>query len=152
MSTSPLLTQVRDLLDANQPEKALDLLRRSRDVSASVENARAVCLMRLGRSSEALNKLRPFVLQRTGIAVKTDASDTIKANFATALMLERNVSGCQGMLRAVAAQDHPEVRKDLAAIAKWKRELGIVSRLLNAIGIVSRKPVPLDCPPGMIDA
>ena len=152
MSTNLILGHVRDLLDANQPEKALELLQRSRDISSTVENARAVCLMRLGQSTDALNMLRPLVLERTGITVKTDASDTLKANFAAALLLDNNVPGCQAMLSEVADQDHPEVRKITAAVARWKRELGIVGRFLTAIGIVSRKPVILDLPPGSIDA
>src|SRR5687767_13405802 len=87
------LGRVAELLGRDGPQAALDYLDRSKDTSAWLANARAVCLLRLGQPQRALDVLRGLALGGIG-GLKADAPTVFKTNYATAQLLTGNVTGC----------------------------------------------------------
>ena len=142
------LEHVRDLLDRGEAEKAFEELSRTRDSSPDVDNARAVCLMRLGRPECAVAIYQAMLL-KGGVAADPSAPVEYVVNFATALLLAGNTAGGIRMLDALGRTDHPSASRLRAAVARWRTSLGILRRLLfAAYGAVPAKPVVLDFPPG----
>ena len=140
------LEQVRDLLQQGQLSKALELLR-SKDRSPWVENARAVCLMRLGEPDKAIALYRGMLL-RSGVLIREDAPPVFVANFATALLLAGNLPGAISTLGELP-QEAPEADRLRETIRRWRRSLGTLDRLRYFFsGEVANRPVRLDYEPG----
>ncbi len=151
-SASPsfgVLEQVKQLLADNRPEEAHGLLGRVRDTSAPVVNARAVCLLRLGRPQEAARILGPLAYSNGGMMPNLEALLSVRVNYATALLLSGNISGCQGALRDLFREEHPSIDRLRGALAKWRKSQGLWRRLLMAVGVepYGARVVP-DSPPG----
>ncbi|MBO0697987.1 MAG: hypothetical protein J2P46_06320 [Zavarzinella sp.] len=136
--------QVRDLLGAGRPADALAVIRAAGTRGAVAENARGVCLLRLDRISEALEVLRPLVFRGTDI--RPDAPAVVRANFATALLLDDNLDAGERVLASVA-ELCPAADRLRAAIHKWRTGRGWKARLLGLLGW-SDGPVALGFPPG----
>lgn len=139
-----LLARVAHLLDEGKPDAALTLL--PAGGSPWLQNARGVCLMRLGRPAPALDALRPLVFDHTGLAVRRDADPLHQVNFATALLLDGNADGFWGVFRGVRDRTHPAVVRVEAAVWRWRSRLSFAQRLLVAFGGGPRPT--LDVPPG----
>ncbi|MCG3180050.1 MAG: hypothetical protein BIFFINMI_02404 [Phycisphaerae bacterium] len=148
-NASPLLREAASLLERNHPEQALARLSKARGAEPAVENARGVCLMRLGRVDEALELYRRLLYPRGGLQIAPGASPKVLANFATALMLTGNLSGCVETLDAADAAD-PAVVRVRQAVATWRKSLGVVRRLLAKLGLAPGRPTRLEFPPGAI--
>ncbi len=149
LSTSAVtLEHVRGLLDRGEPEKAFEALKGNTAPSPDVSNARAVCLMRLGRPDSAVAIYQDLLL-KGGVAVDPKAPVVHVVNFATALVLAGNTAAALRALDALGRTDHPSAARLRAAIGRWRSSLGIFRRfLLAAYGAVPEKPVVLDFPPG----
>lgn len=143
------LEQVRSLLEEGHVDKALDTLNKLKDRAPWAENARAVCLMRLGHPDRAISIYRSMLLIN-GVILRQDAPVVFVVNFATALLLAGNVSGALDMLNEAHQPDHPSVARVRVAIDRWRKSLGFFQRLAFAAGTTPDKPVPLDFPPGEV--
>lgn len=86
------LQRVRDLLNEGRPDQALNVLNRTKDHSHWAENARGVCLMRLGYPDRAVWVYRSFLLVN-GTAIWEDAPTVFVVNFAAAMLLSGNMQG-----------------------------------------------------------
>ncbi len=144
------LDQVRPLIDQGDFRKALDVLERTRDLSPGAENARAVCLMRLGHPDAAVSIFQRLLLHG-GVTIRDDASDLHIINFATALFLTQNPRGALDALDELHQPDAPAALQLRTAITRWRKSLNILQRLaFIAYGTAPNKPVLLDFPPGQM--
>jgi hypothetical protein len=117
--TAELLARVDRLLTDGQPAEALDAATRAVRCPW-VENARGVCLLRLGRPGQAVEVLRGLVYDPTGLTIRADAEPLFLANYATALLLSGNDDGFLGVLGAVRDRKHPYVTRLTDAVRRWK--------------------------------
>jgi len=146
---SELLTKVAAALDAEHPRKALDLLQRWKVKSPWVTNAMAVCLMRLGDAPRAVEMLKGLVVT-SGVCFRSDVPAVFLTNFATALLMMDNVSGCESALVAISDQQDPGVQRLRNAIGQWWVGLSFWQKLRWYWGDTLGHPVKLDFPPGEI--
>ena len=71
-------------------------------------------------------------------------------NFATALLLAHNVSGCLSALGAVRDEQNPAVQRLRGAIRRWKEGLSMWQRIRWFWGDTPGGPIELGVPPGEI--
>lgn len=145
-----LLIRMEALLQAGEPQKAVDLIARTKLRSPWLTNALGVCQLRLGNAQGALELFRRLVLAPSGLMIREDAPTVFKTNFAAALLAAGDVGGC---LRALAqtAEDHPAVGKLKAAIQHWKKSLTFREKLDWYLGGQPARPVALDFAPGDLE-
>jgi hypothetical protein len=142
------LKDVREFLAQDRVPEAISALSRTADRSAWFENARAVCYMRLGQPEKAVSIYRSLLLGG-GVVVRQSAPVTFKANFATALLLAGNTEGGITILDEIGQSDDASVGRLRDAVARWRKSLNLVQRILAAAGAPPAKPVLLDFAPGV---
>lgn len=142
----PVLTEVSRLLDAGRPADAL--ARVSGGASPWLRNAQGVCLLRLGRPREGVAVLRPLAFEDGGHALRRDVDPTFLANYATALLLDGNDEGFDGVLADIRDRQHPAVVRLLDAKRRWKAGLTLRQRIAVFFGVGSW--FVLDVPPGTL--
>lgn len=140
------LTRVSEVLDQGRPDSALSLL--PAGGTPWLRNARGVCLMRLGRPSQALDALRELVFEPVGHAVRADAHPVHLMNYATALLLDGNSDSFWGIFRSARDRSHPAVVRVEASVRRWQARLSFAERLMVALGAGPRPA--LDIPPGEV--
>ncbi len=138
------LQHIRELLDHDRPNDALDFIIHSGSDSPEMENARGVCLLRLGRFDEAIEVLQEVTFQGLpGIPPHTPA--LFQVNFAVAMLrANRDKGGALMISDRLKGNEHPEAAKLKAAVRQWKESLGPLGRLRCRLGLYPAKPVPLD--------
>jgi hypothetical protein len=144
-----LLARIGQMLQADDPEKALELIRRARSNSPWMTNALGVCQLRLGNAKAAVSVFRGLVLAAGGIDLRSDVPAVFKANFAVALLKADNLGGCLSVLDEV--REDPAVGKLRGAIDRWKMSLTLWERLNWYMGGHPDRPVVLDFPPGDLE-
>lgn len=144
-----LLTKVATSLDAGHPQKALELLQRSKVRSPWVTNAMAVCLLRLGDTPRAIEMFKGLAVT-SGVCFRTDVPSVFITNFATALLMAHNVSGCLSALGAVRDDPNPTVQRLRGAIRQWKAGLSLWQKICWYWGDTPGDPIELGFPPGEI--
>ena len=142
-----LRDQVEKLLQAGQPKKALDVLARSKVHPPWSTNAIAVCLLRLGQADRAVELFRNLVLSGN-LFLRPDVPTAWKVNFATALLMSGNLSGCVQLLGDIREEDHPGVQRLRAALRSWHSRLSVWEKIQWLLGGQPASPVELDFPPG----
>ncbi|MEN6407061.1 MAG: hypothetical protein ABFC77_11390 [Thermoguttaceae bacterium] len=145
-----VLAKVRQLLDQGTPEKAFDIITRSRLSSPWLVNATGVCALRIGNAKQAAGVFQGLV-GHLGVMLKADSPRVFKTNFAVALLASNNTAGCLSVLHEIHQEDHPTVQRLRAAIAQWRRGLSLWQRLKWYTGDIPTKPVPLDFPLGELE-
>ena len=144
-----LISRVAELLDQGKPGEALEAIGRSRQSAPQVDNARAVCLLRLNRPEEAVKVLRNILFPRGSINMDETLPLAFRLNFATGMMMTAHVAAAKELLTTVPReQESPMLLKLLEAVRQWKRRLPAGWKLLALMGIYPGKPVELDFPPG----
>jgi hypothetical protein len=141
-----LLTRAEQLLRESRPREALALLPAATD-STWLRNARGVCLLRLGRASQAVETLRDLVFERAGFAVRADADPVFQANYATALLLDGNAEGFWSILGGIRDRTSPAVARLDDAVRRWRAGMTLGQRIASAVGIGGPR-FALDFPPG----
>jgi hypothetical protein len=109
----------------------------------------AVCLMRLGDAPRAVEMLKGLVVT-SGVCFRSDVPAVFLTNFATALLMIDNVSGCESALGAIPDQQAPGIQRLRTAIRKWKAGLSFWQKMRWYWGDTLAHPVKLDFPPGEI--
>ncbi len=134
-------------------QKALDLLR-SAGREPHMQNAIGVCLMRLGRTEEAVRIFRDLVLGPGGFGLKPEIPLIPKINFATSLLLADRRAGCLDVLAGLGEDMHPSVQRLRAVIKEWERSLSFWQRLNWRFGRIepNNAPVTFESPPGELEA
>jgi hypothetical protein len=143
-----LLDQARHLLELGKPKEAFDLINAKGSGAPAMKNARGVCLMRMQQPALAVRTFRSVVLDHNGLSLRADVPTVYKTNFATALLLEGNVSGCQSVLDEIRDEDDPGVQKLRAVIRKWVAELSFLQKLAWKAGSQPVRAASIDFLPG----
>jgi len=127
---SDVLALVQKLLEKDNPNQAIELIRGFGQESPELLNAYGVALMRAGAPSKAIEVYRRLVLYGDSVCTMPNVPTLFKTNFATALLLTGNVTGCLTMLREAGDEQDMGVKQLRAAIATWMRSLSWWQRLL----------------------
>ena len=133
-------------------QKALDLLR-SAGREPRMQNAIGVCLMRLGRTEDAVRVFRELVLAPGGIGLKPEIPLIPKVNFAASLLLAGHRTGCLDVLAGLGEDMHPSVQRLRAVIKEWERSLSFWQRLNWRFGRIepTNAPLTFESPPGELE-
>jgi hypothetical protein len=146
--TNSILDQVHDLIGKNHYRDAIDLINRSGQHSAPMENARGVCLLRMGEIEKAGKVFHGLVFPTGSICADPNCPVTYHTNFVTAMFLSGNHVAGLGVLGQIRDRRHPSVARLQAALKTWKKGLGLLQRLGCAVNAYPQKPVTVDFPPG----
>ncbi len=142
------IRQARNLLDTAGPEASLDSLNASRLQSPLIENARGVCLLRLGEYNDALLIFRRLVFPNNAFAIPDNTPIAYRVNYVTTFFLQNNVIIGLQLLNDILQKQHPLVRQLADAVKRWKRTLPLWRRLLLPVGVYPSTPFLLDYPAG----
>ncbi|MEN6458524.1 MAG: hypothetical protein ABFC63_06295 [Thermoguttaceae bacterium] len=145
-----LLVKVKQLLEEQAPEKAIDAISRSKLSSPWLTNAIGVCAMRLGNITQAAGLFQSLV-GHSGVMLRRDTPVVFRTNYATALLASNNLAGCLSVLHEIGHEDDPTIVRLRAAIREWKRSLSWWQRLRWYSGDSPKKPVTLDFSLGELD-
>jgi Flp pilus assembly protein TadD len=146
-----VLRKVERLLEEGQPENALKTISHARVQAPWVSNAIGVCLLRKGEAEEAARLFRGLTLANGGVAVRGDVPTVFATNFATALLLSNNLSGCESILHEIKDKTHPAVEQLETAIRKWRSGLSLWQKLRMFFGEAPAQNPVLDFPPGHLE-
>jgi hypothetical protein len=141
-----LLSQVKNLLDEDRPEDALDLLwGRGGSSEPFLRNAKGVCRLRMGETSDAIETFGALALASRGrdTDLLPEAPTVFKTNFATALVRAHAVSRCVKVLNKIGDEQNATVQKLRAAIKRWEESLTFWQRLQWHLGIRPKRRVVL---------
>jgi hypothetical protein len=145
-----LIGKVKQLLQEQCPEKALEDIARSKVASPWITNATGVCLLRIGDAKQAARVFQGLV-SYSGVLLKRDAPLVFKTNYATALLASDNMEGGLSALHEIGNKDNPTVQKLHSAIHQWKQNLSFWQKLKWYTGDYPQKPVVLDFPLGELE-
>ncbi|MEZ6055323.1 MAG: tetratricopeptide repeat protein [Planctomycetaceae bacterium] len=143
-----LIAKVSSLVDAGQATEALRVLGHVTRRTEVTYNAQGVCLMRLGRYSDAVEIYRSFVMEFGCTWMKATLPVFVRANFATALLLAGHTTGFQSTLAEIKEQSHPSVARLRQSLKDWERNLSWLGRLKWFCGVAPKTPITLTFPPG----
>jgi hypothetical protein len=141
---------VRQLLDQDRPQEALNLLKHLGQNSASSKNIQSVCLLRLGKIHEAISILSEITFQGN-ICIPPETPVVFQTNFATAMLMANNKESAISVIERLDDKQHPAVARIRNAIRTWEKGLNLFQRLLCKAGIYPGKAIPVDFVPGDID-
>lgn len=118
------LREVETLLASLHTEEALTLLGRQ-PMDDRRQNAKAVCLLRLGRFEEAGRVLADLILQQGSLVLKPGLPVAYLLNFATSLFLTRDVDEALRFITEAGYVGYrdPRLIEFGLAIRAWKRAL-----------------------------
>ncbi len=113
-------------------------------------NVQGVCLMRMGRSEQAIRVFRGLVLEPGCTWTKPNAPLAYRINFATALLLGGLPAGCMETLSEIRADHDPHILRLRGAIKNWEDRLSCWQRLNWRFGRIApaNRPIALDYPAG----
>ncbi|MBB3205792.1 hypothetical protein FHS27_001596 [Rhodopirellula rubra] len=114
-------------------------------------HAMAVCALRMGKAADAVNLFRGMSVSAGTTILKPEVDDTLKVNYATALMLVGLPSGGLDILHELKDAEHPGAERIRSAIGQWANGLSFWRRWdwkLNRID-PPRCSVPIDFTPGI---
>lgn len=143
-----LLDSARQMLDKGRAQDALDLLDSCGHSSRTIQNAKGVCMMRLGRHELAMKIFRDLVFPGGALAIPEETPTIFRINYATSLLLLDNVVTGLEMLGHIPDRQHPAVVRLSSAVRIWKRSLSWFARIGLLIGITPKKPFRMDSAPG----
>ena len=150
-ANSALSRALRQIADGKY-RKALDLLR-SAGSDLQVQNAIGVCLLRLDRIEDANLLFRKLVLAPGCTWMRPNVPTIYKTNFATALLMSGQPSGCEEILADLGDPSHPSVQRLSKAIDQWVNSLTFWQKLNWWVGRIEPKTchVHLDFVPGELE-
>ena len=152
MATNPkvntLLEQAQDFIQRNHYHDAIELINRSGQHSAPMENARGVCMLRTGEIDKAAKVFRDLVFPTGSICADPEAPLVYRTNFVTAMFLSGNLVAGMNVLGQIQDRQHPTVVRLYAALKSWKQGLGLFQRLECLLNAYPHKPVGLAFTPG----
>lgn len=142
--------RIQQLLDQNHPQDALNLINHLGHDSAPMKNARAVCLLRLGKIEEAITMLREITF-RGYMCVPSDTPALYQLNFATAMLMANHKEGVMDIVSRLDEKQYPAAAKLRSAVREWEKSLGFFRWMLYKAGMYPNKPIPIDFAPGDLD-
>ena len=146
---SALLLKIQHLLENGHVQAAFDAAKGASGVNQRLKNAYGVCLLRLGDSTRAITVFRDLALMSGGVCLRTDAPLTFKTNFATALLMANNVSGCLTILHELRDEKDETIENLWSAIRKWEAGMSTTQGILwRFFQTAPNRPIVLDFVPG----
>ncbi|HOD81481.1 MAG TPA: hypothetical protein PKG77_08645 [Phycisphaerae bacterium] len=145
-----VLQRAKHMLDAGQSEHALEVLAGCGQHSRVIENAKGVCLLRLGRLEAALKVFRELVFPGGAFTIPDETPTVFRANYVTTLLLMDNLTVGMQLLREIPERRHPLVEQLDASVRRWKRSLPWWRRVLTWIGLYPARSFRLDSLPGAL--
>jgi len=121
-SNATAMQRISELVSQGNFERAFQLLN-AKGEDLESQHAKAVCLMRLGRYTEAIQVFRRLVLNPGCIWMRPDRPLLYKTNFALALLLGGHPAGCTAVLSEIDQDKHPSVIRIRALIRRWEKTL-----------------------------
>jgi len=147
---SPIaIDHIRELLNQNRPHDALKFIENLGQKTPVMENARGVCLMRLGKFEEAISVLREVAFQGY-ICMPSDTPVLYQMNFAIAMLVSNHKEGAFPILNKLDEKVLPQIAKLEDAIRRWVKSLNFIEKCCYHIGLYPNKPVTIDFPPGEV--
>jgi hypothetical protein len=146
--SNTLLSRVRQMLDQGQAQAALDVLDSCGQSSRTIQNAKGVCMMRLGRHELAVKIFRDLVFPGGAFTIPDDTPTVFRSNYATSLLLVDNIVTGLQILGQIPDRRHPAVVHLKTAVRTWKRSMSWFARIGLLIGITPQKPFSMDSAPG----
>jgi hypothetical protein len=143
-----LLDGAHKLLDEGRPADALDLINRSGQRSASIQNARGVCMLRTGKYDQAMAIFRDLVFPGGSLSIDPKARTVFQTNYAASLLMAGNVVVGESILSQIQEKKHPAVVRLKLVVKRWKKSLGLLRAALLLLGAYPDKPVSFDFAPG----
>ena len=144
------IAQAQQHLDAGKPDKALAAVNKAHLKSPWITNAIAVCQIRRGNATEAVEILRHMVLHGH-IQLRADVPAIFKANFAAALLAAGNFEGFEATMREVGPQAHPAALKFQDAYERWKSSLSLWDKLKLMAGGSPKRTFVSETPLGELE-
>ena len=123
--SNPEISKAIEFISTGNYQAAYDHLK-SRSADPEVINIKAVLLMRLGKPNQAVSILRSMVLDPTTLLLRPGVPDHIKLNFATALLMDGEVAGCDEILRTIQDKSNEQLIQLRADIRRWEKSLTIL--------------------------
>lgn len=154
--SSPIIdsavSSIDQLIDCGDYEAAAKTLGDSARNHHSL-NQLGVCLLRLGRSSEAVRVFRSFVLEHNSTSIRPDLPAFYKRNFATALALSGIPSGALEVLQESGDTEALYAVRLRSAILQWAEKLPLFQKLdWRLMRIEPRNaPITLQFVPGELE-
>ncbi|MFB0552231.1 MAG: tetratricopeptide repeat protein [Phycisphaerae bacterium] len=140
---------VRELLNQGRPQDALKFIEHLGQKTPIMENARGVCLLRLGKIEQAISVLREVVFQGY-ICIPSDTPVLYQINFATAMLIANLKDAAIPILDRLDVTEYPQAAKLKDAISRWAKSLNLIERFSYHLGLYPSKPVKIDFPPGEV--
>lgn len=146
---SEVLAHVESLLSLGKPDHAIELIRHFGVDTPRLRDIYGVALLRAGKYSKAVDVFRSLCLNESGFCLRPNVPMSSKTNYATALLLDRNVLGCISLLNEIHDEKNPSVIRLRAAIRAWKKSLSLWERISFLIfGGVPNRAIEIDFVPG----
>ena len=145
-----VLSRASEMLDRGQAQAALDVVDSCGQSSRVIQNAKAVCLMRLGRNELAVKILRDLVFPGGAFAISDETPTVFRSNYATSLLLLDNIVTGLQILGHIPDRQHPAVVQLKSEVRNWKASMSWLARIGLVIGITPRKPFRMDSAPGAL--
>ncbi len=143
------IDHIRELLNQGRTQEALRYVEHLGQNSSVMENAKAVCLMRLGKVEQAVSLLRDVVFQGY-ICIQPEIPMLYQINFAAAMVLANKKDFAISLLAKPEVRSHPQAAKLYEAIRQWRKGLNLLEKFCYHIGLYSKKPVRMDFPAGEV--
>ncbi len=151
VSSAERLSVVKQLLEQGKADEARTLLSGSR--TPAEENALGVCLLRLGKTQEAIQLFRSLVLPGGGVVTSMDVPASYRLNFASALLADGNYDGFLSFINGVPATDHVEAKRLHEVHDRWLQSVSFGRKVLWRLGLMQPGSWPtLPTPIGTVDA
>ena len=142
------LERIATLLDQGRAEEALNLINHSNQHSPAWQNAKGVCLLRLGMFEAACTIFRSLVFPGNCISVPEDVPTLYRANFATAMLLTDHKDSALAVMEHMGTNGHPYVQQFRMEVNRWKQSLSLLERMGLAIGWYPKRSFHCECAPG----
>ena len=150
VSSAERLSVVKQLLEQGKPDEARMLLSGSRTPAET--NALGVCLLRLGKTQEAIQLFRSLVLPGGGVVTSMDVPASYRLNFASALLADGNYDGFLSFINGVPATDYVEAKRLHDVNDQWLQSVSFGRKLLWRLGLMQPASWPtLPTPVGTVD-
>lgn len=143
-----MLTHVGEMLDKQQPREALEVINKSGLSNRFVQNARGVCLLRLGQYENAMMTFRDLVFPQGAFSIPPQTPIVLQTNYVTSLMLLNDMVVALGLLADIGHKQHPAVQRLNTSVRLWKKSLPWWRRLFMRVGGYPDKPIVFHFPPG----
>jgi len=144
-----VLINIRELLNTDQAEKALQLIHRTGSQLPEMKNAQGVCLLRLGRIEGAIDVLRELVFQKQ-LCIPENTPPLYQANYATALLLKHYNQMAIEIIKSLPNSDHPYIGQLVQAIHQWQQSLPLHQWFRCLVKLYPPTPVTLKFQPGQV--